>query len=358
MIIGSLFSGIGGLELGLEWAGLGPVLWQVEQSASCRGVLARHWPGADRSVTDVREAGRTTLNPVDILCGGFPCQDISSAGKGAGLAGERSGLWFEFARVIGELRPRWVVVENVASGAKRWVDAVMAGLEQLGYEALPLPVSAEDVGAPHLRKRIFIVARAARHAYSKGKSAITIDGQMARMCGDSNAANSKCNILREQQGGLSGSGRPRKAFAADARSNGSVASDPEREHGGQEGTPPNVSSEGLSRSNSGRTRGQPGATQRPWSADAMPEPAICRVDDGVPAGLVRAMQRRRNVELRALGNSVVPQCAEVVGWVIRELAQCYCLSDGPNQHKWRHHESPTTTTQQTERLYAEWLMPR
>lgn len=159
LTIGSLFSGIGGLELGLEMAGLGPTVWQVEQSEFCREVLAKHWPDVAR-FHDVREVGAHNLPPVDLVCGGFPCQDVSSAGKGAGLAGKRSGLWFEFARVVSEMRPRIVVVENVASGAKRWVDAVVAGLEQLDYEALPVPLSASDVGAPHKRSRVFIVAYA------------------------------------------------------------------------------------------------------------------------------------------------------------------------------------------------------
>ncbi|MHC4301442.1 MAG: DNA cytosine methyltransferase, partial [Planctomycetota bacterium] len=158
MTIGSLFSGIGGLELGLERGGLGPVVWQVETDPFCRAVLAKHWPDADRSVTDVRKANRTNLTPVDLVCGGFPCQDVSSAGKGAGLAGSRSGLWFEFHRILWHLQPRWVVVENVASAAVRWVDDVMEGLDQLGYTAVPFPLSAEDVGAWHLRRRIFVVA--------------------------------------------------------------------------------------------------------------------------------------------------------------------------------------------------------
>lgn len=157
LTIGSLFSGIGGLELGLEWAGLGPTLWQVETDAKCRDVLARHWPEAERH-EDVRTVRATTLAPVDLICGGFPCQDISSAGRKAGLVGARSGLWIEFSRIVAECRPRWVVVENVAGGARKWVDAVRRDLAGLGYACLPIPVAASDCGAPHERARIFVVA--------------------------------------------------------------------------------------------------------------------------------------------------------------------------------------------------------
>ena len=96
---GSLFSGIGGLELGLERAGLATsIAWQVENDAKCRDVLAKHWPHVDRSITDVRSATSRNLAHVDGVCGGFPCQDVSSAGLGAGLDGERSGLWREFRK--------------------------------------------------------------------------------------------------------------------------------------------------------------------------------------------------------------------------------------------------------------------
>jgi len=163
MRIGSLFSGIGGLELGLEHAGLGHTVWQVEQNAFGREVLAQRWPTA-RRFEDVKNVGAHNLAPVDLICGGFPCQDISGAGKGAGLAGSRSGLWREFARVVAELGPEWVVVENVASGASRWVDAVVRELGELGYETLPLPISAADVGAPHRRARVFLVSRRVSNA--------------------------------------------------------------------------------------------------------------------------------------------------------------------------------------------------
>lgn len=160
LTIGSLFAGVGGLELGLEWAGLGPVLWQVEQDPFCCGVLAKHWPHADRSIVDVRKAGAATLAPVDILCGGFPCQDISVSGAGAGLSGEQSGLWFEMLRVIEELRPRIVVAENVAALLSRGLDQVARGLRWCGYVLDARIISARDVGAPHIRERIFLVAHA------------------------------------------------------------------------------------------------------------------------------------------------------------------------------------------------------
>ncbi len=159
MRIGSLFAGVGGLELGLEWSGLGKTIWQVEKSESSIRVLEKHWPGVER-FGDVTEVGKKNLREVDLICGGFPCQDVSTAGKGAGLDGSRSGLWYEFLRIVKELSPPWVVVENVASGAKRWVDQVRGSLEFEGYATFPIPLSAKDCGALHLRKRIFIVAHA------------------------------------------------------------------------------------------------------------------------------------------------------------------------------------------------------
>jgi DNA (cytosine-5)-methyltransferase 1 len=127
MTFGSLFAGIGGFDLGFERAGLF-CKWQVEVNEFCQRVLAKHWPDTRRH-DDVRTfpPNESRAWKVDVICGGFPCQDISVAGRGAGIAeGTRSGLWSEYARIIRVLRPRFVVVENVPAllirgeGSRLW----------------------------------------------------------------------------------------------------------------------------------------------------------------------------------------------------------------------------------------------
>lgn len=162
LTVGSLFSGIGGLELGLERAGM-QVIWQVEKDPYCLKVLARHWPNVER-YEDVKEVGRHNLQPVDLICGGFPCQDVSLAGKRAGLQGERTTLWREFARIIRELRPRWVLAENVpgllSSDKGMFFGQVLRDLAACGYDAEWQVLPAAAFGAPHKRDRVFIVAYA------------------------------------------------------------------------------------------------------------------------------------------------------------------------------------------------------
>jgi DNA (cytosine-5)-methyltransferase 1 len=162
--VGSLFSGIGGLELGLEMTGRFRTVWQVEQSEYCRKVLARHWPDAQR-FEDVRNVGKENLSPVDVICGGFPCQDVSVAGERAGIVrGNRSGLWHEYARIVRELRPEYVIVENVAGLLSDGMGIVLGDLAALGYDAGWTVLSACAVGAPHPRARVFILA----HSYRLG----------------------------------------------------------------------------------------------------------------------------------------------------------------------------------------------
>lgn len=156
--IGSLFAGIGGLEKGLERAGLGRVVFQVEIEPFCRSVLAKHWPNVNRSVCDVRQANAKTLPRVDVLCGGAPCTDLSVAGKQRGLDGEHSGLWYEYARIVHELRPDIVVVENVAHGRGKWLPYVRGHLQALGYRSSTHVLSCGDLGAPHERRRCFVTA--------------------------------------------------------------------------------------------------------------------------------------------------------------------------------------------------------
>ena len=159
MTFGSLFAGIGGLDLGLERAGM-KCRWQVEIDPYCRKVLTKHWPDVPK-YEDVRDVGKANLEPVDLICGGFPCQDISYAGKGAGLAGERSGLWYEFARIIGEMGPRIVLVENVAALLTRGPGDVLGTLASLGYDAGWESLPAGSFGAFHNRDRVFLVAHCA-----------------------------------------------------------------------------------------------------------------------------------------------------------------------------------------------------
>lgn len=153
---GSLFAGIGGLDLGLERAGM-ECRWQVEIDPYANRVLAKHWPNV-RRWPDVRTWPQPDTERVDVICGGFPCQDISLAGEGAGIDGTRSGLWSEYARIIREMGPRVVVVENVAALLIRGIDRVLGTLANLGYDAEWSCVSACSVGAPHPRDRVFIIA--------------------------------------------------------------------------------------------------------------------------------------------------------------------------------------------------------
>lgn len=158
----SLFSGIGGLELGLERAGMN-IVGQVEINPFCREVLGKHWPNVPRH-DDVRTAvewWQSERRPgVDLVCGGFPCQDISNAGARQGITGPKSSLWGAMLRVIRELQPRFAVIENVAALLVRGFDTVLADLYESGYDAEWSVLSACALGAPHTRERLFILAYA------------------------------------------------------------------------------------------------------------------------------------------------------------------------------------------------------
>lgn len=187
--IGSLFSGAGGLDLAVEHVTGGRTVWHCEADPDAAKVLAAHWPGVP-NLGDITAVDWSAVEPVDVLCGGFPCQDVSAAGRRAGLAtGTRSGLWLEYAEAINQLRPQLVVIENVRgllSGYAhramepgpddlgdrssrpllRAAGAVLGDLADLGYDAQWTTVAASEVGAPHRRQRVFIVAYPAGKPWS------------------------------------------------------------------------------------------------------------------------------------------------------------------------------------------------
>jgi DNA (cytosine-5)-methyltransferase 1 len=158
MRVGELFAGIGGFGIGLERAGM-RVVWHSEIDVYASAVLRKHWPNIPNH-GDIRNIDAGSVEPVDVLCGGFPCQDISNAGKREGIDAERSGLWSEYARVIGALRPRYVIVENVSALLGRGLHRVLGDLAALGFDAEWHCIPASAVGAPHRRDRIWIIAHA------------------------------------------------------------------------------------------------------------------------------------------------------------------------------------------------------
>lgn len=204
MTIGSLFSGIGGLELGLERAGLGPVMWQCEIDSDARQVLRHHWPEADLR-TDVRTLDTETLARVHLICGGFPCQDLSSANvvDRRGLDGARSGLWTEYLRIVRDMRPRWIVIENVGAVWPEWVPVVRSDLHELGYPSVPLRVSTADVGLTHHRDRVFVVAHADREGQPLRALHAALAGVLAATGRDREDARAACREAVSRDDGLS-----------------------------------------------------------------------------------------------------------------------------------------------------------
>jgi len=275
MKIGSLFAGIGGLELGLEWAGLGHTVWQAEKDEFCRAVLEKHWPDAKR-FEHVEDVNKETAEPVDIICGGFPCQDISLAGTGSGLAGERSALWWEFHRIIRDLRPRLVVVENVSALRSRGLAGVLGSLAEIGYDARWDCIPAQAVGAPHRRDRLFLVAWRVPDAERNTVWLQPERGQGAAQAGDEGHAESRHlgAQLADDDRGQQGERRHQ----------------PHRCDG--QGWPP-----------------RPDDVQAWRALPPEAQPALCGITHGLP---------RRVDRLRSLGNAVVPQVAQVIGEYIKE----------------------------------------
>ena len=273
-----LFSGIGGFSLGLERAGFKTVAF-CEIDKKCQLVLKKHWPDVP-IFDDVKTLKKGDLNErIDVICGGFPCQDISLAGKGAGLAGERSGLWREFHRLIKEIKPKFVIIENVAALRSRGLDEILGSLASIGYDAGWHCIPASAVGAPHRRDRIWIVA------YPHSKSSV-------QACQ---------NAISQSRQGDAWMGFARGSWGQHVSESYTYVADTtsERLKGvrsvGIEESPAYVRPQILVRGSFRKSKY--------WEA----EPSMGRVADGVPNRVDR---------LKQLGNAIVPQIAELIGKAI------------------------------------------
>ena len=323
LTVGDLFSGIGGFSLGLERAGM-RTAWFAETDSFASQVLRKHWPAVPNH-GDVRSVRAGSVEPVDVICGGFPCQDISVAGSGRGLEGERSGLWSEFARIVGELRPRYAIVENVGALTVRGLDRVLGDLTALGYDAEWHVVPAAAVGAPHLRERVWIIATVA-----------DADAERIRELQQRDALG-RIDVRDRRDAEPIDDGAARPATNPNSR-----RCERERiaEHGGEQGAPRHQS-HGLGEGGRGdRARATPDASServeggRPDRIEVTFAPALARllgrddagavwrdgptespirgVDDGIPPGLDRG-------RLACLGNAVVSAIVEILGLAIIEV---------------------------------------
>ena len=343
--IGSLFSGIGGLELGLEQAGVGEVVFQAEIDPFCRTVLAKHWPDVKRFDDVFKVDGPR----VDLICGGAPCQPVSVAGARKGKDDER-WLWPEYARIVRDLEPSWVVVENVPGLRTLGLLDVLRDLAALGFDADWTTLSAADCGAPHLRRRLFLVASHPERVQLRLEP-----GWLGRACRAGAA-----QLVRDGVQGLvadtddEGEPQPGRSLAVErgrAGDGGEEVADTNSGAGGEgravgggwasrsdEDARPGSSSGGV-----GKTLADPDGSRREGSVQQPhegrsgsvelgstrpPLPRLGGVADGVSAWLDGSWEygtprtavgvEGRQARLKSLGNAVVPACAYVVGRAIVE----------------------------------------
>ena len=291
MRIGSLFAGIGGFDLAARWMGW-ETAWVSEIDPYASAVLKKHWPNAP-NLGDITKITRPPT--VDILCGGFPCQDISLAGKGEGIGGARSGLWKHYARLIEEIRPKYVVAENVSALKSRGLDVVLQDLMALGYDAEWHCIPAAYVGAPHRRDRIWIIATPA-DAASVYRPPFLGGEPYGDHAGTGEVADTNVTGLE----GRFGQGVRECAGQLTARTSSPCRTAPDVSDTHNEGEPGSAINDGEG---SGLSESAGGHGW--WSV----EPDVGRVAHGVP---------RRVDRLRCLGNAIVPQVAYTVFQAIEQ----------------------------------------
>lgn len=285
----SLFSGIGGIELGLERTGGFETVGFCEMDKHCQKVLNKHWPevkvypdvtklthmnGPDGNwyLTDATDVNDYPINCteayIDVICGGFPCQDISNGGKKKGIkSGTRSGLWKEYARLINELRPKYVIIENVGALRKNGLGIVLNDLAGLGYDAEWATITADSVGYPHQRERLFIIA------YPSSQRQHEHSGEERYLQVNEERENTQAHIEREECQSESEQVRPI-----------------------------------LSRGTFDRLRSS-------YPDERASVSRLRRTVNGIPAG---THESRRKQRIKQIGNAVVPRIMEIIGKAILE----------------------------------------
>ena len=322
----SLFSGIGGLDIGFSSAGF-DIIAQVEIDTFCQRILKRHahewWPDAT-VFTDVRDFGLSSLpgiepGDIDVIFGGFPCQDISAAGNGAGIrSGKQSGLWYEFARIIGEFQPRTVLLENVSrivsprkeDGEIQPADAllVISALSEMGYGCRWGIISAADTGAPHLRERWFCVAD------HHGKRELQPQGSNRNI---RRRAAHQCHILGNAQ--ITRPSQPRSIKTKNCRQNRrtptrSTILRPKRSSHNVRRHRRLTAQPRLVRA----THGIPAWLDKPrWPAGQ----GTYQHDYEQPRTIGKGIDKNRSSRIKALGNAVLPQIAYPLACVIKQLLE-------------------------------------
>ena len=305
--VGELFAGIGGIGLGLEMTGGFEVRWQVERDPYATRVLEKNWPDVKRwdDVTTFPPTESDVWN-VDLIAGGFPCQDISLAGKGAGLKGERSGLFYEIVRIAERLRPKYLLLENVSALLVRGMGEVLGALAEVGYDAEWHCIPAIAVGAPHRRDRVFIIA----NSQHNGRDRVRANERKRK----------REEMGRGKQSGRDGS-NGEMAYASGYRCAKDAKRFPKpRSKAGSTIQHEKERAENIYPDPGGKRR-QGGSVQPFLWQPNLPgklkgirenvgvgqwaiEPQLGRVANGVPSRVDR---------IRCLGNAVVPQVAQFIG---------------------------------------------
>jgi DNA (cytosine-5)-methyltransferase 1 len=294
----SLFAGIGGFDLGLERAGM-QCVGQVEINPFCQRVLAHHWPDVKR-IGDIRNVTAESFGAVELICGGFPCQPFSTAGKRKGKADDRY-LWPEMLRVIQAYRHAWIIGENVAGIVSMELGTVLSDLEAQGYQCQSFIVPACAVDAKHERKRVWIVAHSPQRGGERntgGLQSEDVSCSHSSGCGERRRAESVQQELY-----------PVECFGQDV---------PDTDRSAEIEIP----------GDNGEVRGFSKTKCKPEHRTSLftggcrwePEPGVGRVANGVPGRVGR---------LRSLGNAVVPQVVEVIGTAIRR-AHVLCAERLPD----------------------------